>query len=107
MSNWPEEALQESDLPSHLNVVLGGEEARSFLQMEGPYAASSRPHLILLSLNLPDNDGYALLAEIKADKNLRHIPVVVTTPSKPRRQYSADLRRLHHQTHGSGAVDCG
>ena len=77
------EALQESDLPSHLNVVLGGEEARSFLQMEGPYAASSRPHLILLSLNLPDNDGYDLLAEIKADKNLRHIPVVVTTPSKP------------------------
>ena len=77
------EALEESDPQTNLNVVLGGKEARSFLQMEGPYAKAPRPDLILLSLNLPDNDGYDLLAEIKADKNLRHIPVVVTTPSKP------------------------
>ncbi len=77
------EALQESGLKNRLSVVLGGDEARSFLQMEGPYATAGRPHLILLSLDLPDNGGYDLLAEVKADKNLRRIPVVVVTTSKP------------------------
>jgi two-component system response regulator len=77
------EALGESDLDSRLHVALGGEEARSFLQRVGSYATAPRPHLVLLSLNLPDNDGYDLLAEVQADKNLRRIPVVVVTTSKP------------------------
>lgn len=77
------EALGESELESNLNVVWGGEEARIFLRMEGPYATAPRPHLILLSLNLSDQDGYNLLAEIKVDKNLRNIPVVVITHSMP------------------------
>ncbi len=80
------EALEESDLKSNLNVVLGGQEARSFLQMEGPYATAPRPGLILLSLNLSDMDGYDLLAEVKEDENLSRIPVVVVTTSKPKKK---------------------
>ena len=79
------EALEESDLKSNLNVVLGGQEARSFLQMEGPYATAPRPGLILLSLYLSDMDGYDLLAEVKEDENLSRIPVVVVTTSKPKK----------------------
>ena len=41
-----------------------------------------RPDLILLDLNMPKIDGREALAEIKADPNLRRIPVVVLTVSK-------------------------
>jgi chemotaxis family two-component system response regulator Rcp1 len=36
----------------------------------------------LLDLNLPRKDGREVLADIKADPNLRHIPVVVLTTSR-------------------------
>jgi len=49
---------------------------------EGEYADSPVPDLILLDLNLPKKDGREVLAEIKADSDLKHIPVVVLTTSK-------------------------
>jgi chemotaxis family two-component system response regulator Rcp1 len=75
------EALKEGKLLNQLTVVGDGVEALSFLRKEGLYADAPQPELILLDLNLPKKDGREVLAEIKADPNLRRIPVVVLTTS--------------------------
>ena len=75
------EALKEGKLLNQLTVVGDGVEALSFLRKEGIYADALQPELILLDLNLPKKDGREVLAEIKADPNLRRIPVVVLTTS--------------------------
>lgn len=76
------EALKESKLLNKLNIVSDGEEALAFLRREGKHAGAPRPDLILLDLNLPKKDGREVLAEIKEDPDLRHIPVVILTTSK-------------------------
>lgn len=76
------EALKESKLKNNLHVVNDGAEAMNFLYKKGNYADTPRPDLILLDLNLPKKDGREVLAEIKADENLKFIPVVVLTVSK-------------------------
>jgi chemotaxis family two-component system response regulator Rcp1 len=75
------EALKEGKLLNQLTVVGDGVEALSFLRRQGIYADAPQPELILLDLNLPKKDGREVLAEIKADPNLRRIPVVVLTTS--------------------------
>jgi CheY-like chemotaxis protein len=75
------EALKEGKLLNHVSVAEDGVEALAFLHQEGKYAGRPRPDLILLDLNLPRKDGREVLAEIKEDPNLRHIPVVVLTTS--------------------------
>lgn len=42
----------------------------------------SRPHVILLDLNLPTRDGHDVLADLKSDPELRQIPVIVLTASR-------------------------
>lgn len=76
------ETLKENKLRNSLDVVEDGVEALVFLGREGKYADAPRPDLILLDLNLPKKDGREVLAEIKADENLRRIPVVILTTSK-------------------------
>ncbi|MGA2656177.1 MAG: response regulator [Verrucomicrobiota bacterium] len=75
------ETWKESKLLNHLSVVADGAEAMAFLRREGKYANVAHPDLILLDLNLPKKDGREVLAEIKADEQLRRIPVVVLTTS--------------------------
>lgn len=75
------EGLREGKIHNHLSVVADGVEAMAFLRHEGQHAGSPRPDLILLDLNLPRKDGREVLAEIKADDDLRRIPVVVLTTS--------------------------
>jgi CheY-like chemotaxis protein len=75
------EAFEHHKLGNTLHVVEDGVEALQFLRNEGPYADAPRPGLILLDLNLPRMDGREVLAEIKSDENLMHIPVVVLTTS--------------------------
>lgn len=77
-----QEALRENKVRNNLSVVTDGMEAMAFLRREAKYAAASRPDLVLLDLNLPKKDGREVLAEIKADEKLRHIPVVVLTTSE-------------------------
>lgn len=77
-----EEALKEAKVRNTLHVVGNGVEAMSFLRKEGKYANAPRPDVILLDLNLPKKDGREVLAEIKADEDLKRIPVVVLTVSK-------------------------
>jgi CheY-like chemotaxis protein len=64
-----------------MHVVGDGEMALDFLHRRGTYRDAPRPDLILLDLNLPKKDGREVLAEVKADDNLRAIPVVVLTTS--------------------------
>lgn len=75
------EALKEEKLQNNLSVVNDGVEALAFLRREGVFREAVRPDLILLDLNLPKKDGREVLEEIKNDKNLKSIPVVVLTVS--------------------------
>lgn len=79
-----EHALRENRLTNDLRFVEDGQELMAYLRRQGKYAdpaTSPRPGLILLDLNMPRKDGREALAEIKADSDLRRIPVVVLTTS--------------------------
>ncbi|MBD2356622.1 response regulator [Tolypothrix sp. FACHB-123] len=75
-------ALEDSKISVHLSVVEDGVEAMAFLRKEDKYAAVPHPDIVLLDLNLPKKDGREVLAEIKGDKHLKRIPVVVLTTSQ-------------------------
>lgn len=78
-------ALQEYRLMNGMSFVQDGEELMDYLYRRGRFsdpASSPRPGVILLDLNMPRKDGRQALQEIKADPNLRSIPVVVMTTSK-------------------------
>jgi CheY-like chemotaxis protein len=75
------EALADADLPHRLSVARDGEEAMAFLRREGAHGDAPAPDLILLDLNLPRKDGREVLTEVKADSELREIPIVVLTTS--------------------------
>ena len=75
------EALKDAKVANNLNVVNDGEQALEYLNRRGRFADAARPDLVLLDLNLPKIDGREVLASIKADSDLRRIPVVVLTTS--------------------------
>jgi CheY-like chemotaxis protein len=75
------EVLKDARVRNNMSTVNDGVAALAFLRHEGDYANAPRPDLILLDLNLPKKNGLEVLAEIKADHNLRLIPVVILTVS--------------------------
>lgn len=78
------EALHDSQVINDLREVEDGEELMDYLQRRGAYSdpqSSPRPGLILLDLNMPRKSGQEALEEIKADPQLRRIPVIVLTTS--------------------------
>lgn len=77
-----QEAMKEGKMRNRLSVAVDGVEAMAFLRQEGKFADAPRPDVILLDLNLPKKDGRTVLAEIKADPDLKRIPVVILTSSK-------------------------
>lgn len=82
---FAKDALEEARLSNEMYFVEDGEELMDFLNHRNKYAdlkGSPRPGLILLDLNMPKKDGREALQEIKADPDLRRIPVVVLTTSK-------------------------
>jgi len=76
------EALAGGRHQTCISTVADGEEAMAFLHRAGQYASAVRPDLVILDLNLPKKDGRAVLAEAKADTDLRTIPVVVFSTSR-------------------------
>ena len=76
------EALKTSARQPQVVVARDGMEAMAYLRREGDFAVALRPDLILLDLNLPKKDGREVLAEIKADPELKSIPVIVLTTSR-------------------------
>ena len=88
------DALTECRLANDLHFVENGEELLDYLKRRGKYASladAPRPGLILLDLNMPKKDGREALKEIKADPELRRIPVVVLTTSKA----DTDIGRIY------------
>jgi chemotaxis family two-component system response regulator Rcp1 len=75
------EALKDAKVNNNLHVANNGETAMDFLRREGDYVDVPVPDLVMLDLNLPKKDGREVLAEIKEDPELKHIPVVVITTS--------------------------
>ncbi len=76
------EALRDAKVRNRLSTVEDGVQAMQFLRRQGQYAHAPVPDLILLDLNLPRKDGREVLAELKADEDLKLIPVVVLTTSR-------------------------
>ncbi len=77
------EAFEESRLLNPLHTVEDGEELLDYLNQTGKFSEiTSLPSLILLDLNMPRKSGIEALKEIKADPNLRKIPIIVLTTSK-------------------------
>ncbi len=81
-----QEALNDARLLNDMRFVYDGAELMDYLRQRGDYGEGGReapePGIILLDLNMPKMDGREALAEIKADPELRSIPVVVLTTSK-------------------------
>ncbi len=75
------EALRDAKVHNNLHVASDGEEALAFLRRRNGYAEAPRPDLVLLDLNLPRKSGREVLAEVKADPDLRRIPVIILSTS--------------------------
>jgi two-component system, chemotaxis family, response regulator Rcp1 len=84
--------LEQSKVKNSIHWLKDGEAAMAFLHREDEYAGKPMPDLILLDLNLPRKDGREVLAEVKADQRLKHIPVVILTSSKS----EADIARSYN-----------
>lgn len=77
-----QEAFKEGRVLVNLTVAQDGVEALEVLNRRGKHGDKVRPDLILLDLNLPKKNGREVLLEIKADDDLKRIPVIVMTTSK-------------------------
>ncbi len=98
------EAFEHYKIRNELHVVTDGEQALQFVRQQGEFAGAPRPGLIMLDLNLPRRDGLEVLAELKADPELRVIPVVILTTS----QAEEDIVRsyaLHANAYVTKPVD--
>lgn len=87
-------SLSMGEIPKYLSVVTDGEQALEFLRRTDQYHDAPRPDLILLDLNLPRMDGRELLEKIKADPELKRIPVLVLSTSRSDRDISGAYE--HH-----------
>jgi CheY-like chemotaxis protein len=76
--------LRRSGPGIHTHCVSDGVEAMAFLHCEGKHSDAPRPHLIMLDLNMPAKDGWAVLVEVKSDIALETIPLVVFSTSQAR-----------------------
>ncbi|MGK7888327.1 MAG: response regulator [Leptolyngbyaceae cyanobacterium] len=77
-----QEALKRTSIQCEVAVARDGVEAMEYLRPDAASVAAVQPDLILLDLNLPRKDGREVLAEIKADSRLKHIPIIVLTTSR-------------------------
>ena len=84
-------ALRDARILNEVHIVHDGEEALKFLKRRDEYANVPRPDLVFLDLKMPKVDGYQVLAKMKADPELRRIPVVVMSSSSAEK----DLARAY------------
>jgi CheY-like chemotaxis protein len=83
-------SLAENHLGNEVIVVRDGEEALDYLYRRGVYRLrrEGNPVVVLLDLKLPKVDGIEVLTQLKADHNLRFVPVVVLTSSREEKDLS-------------------
>jgi CheY-like chemotaxis protein len=77
-----QEAFRDGRINNTLHVVTDGKEALDFLYHRGEYSDAPCPNIVLLDLNLPRMDGHEVLAEIRNDPELNHVPVIILTSSE-------------------------
>lgn len=77
-------SLAENHLGNEVVVVRDGEEALDYLYRRGLYRLrrEGNPVVVLLDLKLPKIDGIEVLTQLKADTELRTVPVVILTSSR-------------------------
>jgi diguanylate cyclase (GGDEF)-like protein len=97
-----ERALRQAKLQNRLWVVTDGVEALAFLRQEPPFAEVSPPDVVLLDLNLPRKGGREVLGEMRQDRELRNIPVVILTATNTQH---AELKQLHPDAFLTKPVD--
>lgn len=74
------QALEGLSIDSHLNTVYDGEQLMNYLiNIDEDFL--SLPDVIFLDINMPRKSGIECLAEIKQNKNLKDIPVVMFSTS--------------------------
>jgi CheY-like chemotaxis protein len=79
-------SLKNQRVANELCIANSAEEALDFLHYRGEYNdGTTQPDLILLDLNMPGMGGKEFLKQIKADEDLKQIPVVIVTTSKSER----------------------
>ena len=98
------EAFKDGKIQNNLHIAKDGVEAIAFVKRQGDYQNVPNPDLILLDLNLPKKDGREVLAEIKADPQLKHIPVIVLTTSEAERDILKTYE-LHANSYITKPVD--
>ena len=81
-ARFMQEALKDGKVKNILHIIDDGVEATDFLFKRNKYSNAPRPDLIILDLNLPKKNGQEVLAEIKANPDLKSIPVIILTISK-------------------------
>jgi CheY-like chemotaxis protein len=96
------EALRE--LHCELSVASDGAVALETLRRSSTEPGAALPDLILLDLNLPRVDGREVLASVKRDPALLHIPVVVLSSSRAQRDL-LDTYRMHANCFVTKPVD--
>jgi two-component system response regulator len=77
-------SLKKHHLANRLIHIDDGAEAVDFLFSRGKYEDNKgrvAPKLILLDLKLPKVSGHEILKQIRADEQLKGVPVVVLTSS--------------------------
>jgi DNA-binding response OmpR family regulator len=79
--------LAEYNLANEVVVARDGEEALDYLNHRGKFAGrtNGNPAVVLLDLKLPKVDGLQVLRQMRADKKLRMVPVVILTSSHEER----------------------
>jgi CheY-like chemotaxis protein len=75
------EAIRQHDLPFELHTVVDGQEAIEFLKRTETDPSAPCPELVLLDLNLPRQDGFAVLRYLRASQRCKEIPVLIITSS--------------------------
>jgi CheY-like chemotaxis protein len=77
-------ALAENRLANEVVVVRDGEEALDYLYRRGIFRLRREGHpvVVLLDLKLPKIDGLEVLSQLKSDRELKVVPVVVLTSSR-------------------------
>ena len=85
--------LRVLNLANEIVVVRDGAEGLDYLYKRGSFASrrGDAPLFVLLDLHMPRMDGIEMLAELRADENMRALPVIIMSSSKE----DPDLRRCY------------
>ena len=79
--------LAEYNLANEVVIARDGEEALDYLHRRGNHQTrpNGNPAVMLLDLKLPKLNGFEVIEQVRADENLKMIPVVVLTSSHEER----------------------